>query len=194
MSARPQNKGMKQTKPGPDGASQLIPSVMQTTDARGENEHGLIASAREATMQTSEPRPDLRKKGLPHWVRWILVLPAAVAGAGAIRAFLMVVDWLLPEGPDFIFAFIRSAAEPWTTILVGAAVAPRYRVIVAAVLATPLALLYGGGLAYLLIVRGFHKVGTTSVLNGIICFAACIGAVAHVCREFKDSDAPTRAA
>ena len=35
MKTMPSNKGMKLTKPGPDGASQLIPSVRRLLEERG---------------------------------------------------------------------------------------------------------------------------------------------------------------
>ncbi|MDP9225253.1 MAG: hypothetical protein M3P18_15695 [Actinomycetota bacterium] len=69
---------------------------------------------------------------LPHWLRWLLVLPTAVVAFFAVQ-FAIIIGGLLSgnELPDWVYQLINSAASGYAFVGAAAWMAPRAKVVTA---------------------------------------------------------------
>jgi hypothetical protein len=81
-------------------------------------------------------------------IRWLLVLPAAALGFAIAQLVTILVTAFLP---DVVSQLASSASTPIGFILLGARVAPRWKVRVAGILAVLMFLLHGMYLGWLLL-------------------------------------------
>ena len=125
---------------------------------------------------------------LPQWLRWILVLPAAIGAYAGIQIVVIVGNTFCPGPQVFIqyfCQFVNSVAAPYCFVLAGARTAPRYRLVAAIALVVVLAVLYGS-VTTLAVVQGrmgvydqLHSdplwwVITSSIIGIVASGAACL--------------------
>jgi len=67
----------------------------------------------------------------PHWLRWFLVLPAAVAAYAVVQ----LINAVFAPAPDWVIRWFSSFADPCAFVLVGSLTAPKARFAVSVVLA-----------------------------------------------------------
>ena len=111
---------------------------------------------------------------LPGGVRWILVLPAAVAAylgvqlaiivIGGISSFLNGGGW-----PNWLYQLVNSAAGPYASVAVAAAIAPHGKFPTAVVVG-----LLNAALGLLLIVQAFSQSGAESDAWLLLAFAGVL--------------------
>ena len=126
-------------------------------------------------------------KTIPEWVRWILVLPAAIVGYVAVQFFVAIGNSVGP-GPewltDYWCQFVNSIAGPCCFVWVGVRIAPRYSFIVSVVL-TVLFSIVTAVLVTMAIMIGRHSPPVwwliTSTVLGII-------ATIYMCAHFHQED------
>jgi hypothetical protein len=69
---------------------------------------------------------------LPHWLRWLLVLPTAVAAYFAVQLAIIIAGLLSGnELPDWVYQLINSAASGYAFVGAAAWMAPRAKVVTA---------------------------------------------------------------
>jgi len=116
----------------------------------------------------------------PHWLRWLLVLPVAVAAYAVVQ----LINVFAP-GPDWLIRWFGSLANPCAFVLVGSLAAPKARFAVSVVLA----ILISVAQSLLLVVatiRGMEPGWSlwAAVLIGIV----GAGAGATIARELRQDD------
>ena len=118
---------------------------------------------------------------LPIWLRWFLVLPAAV-GAYALLAFVgSIVGTLLPI-PSFLLQLYYSALSPVAFVAAGAATAPSYKFVVALVLTIINAVVA----AVIVTVTVTRDTATVPLWWLVLCALVGIVATISLCVEFKE--------
>lgn len=113
------------------------------------------------------------------WLRWLLVLPAAVSAFFAIQLVMAVVTWF---EPDRWSQFINSIAGPFCFVYAGAKVAPKNSVAVAVVLTVICAVFYAVVVTLGLIARVADS-EVWVILTSTVAIAAAIVACLQIHHE-----------
>lgn len=73
------------------------------------------------------------RRPLPNWVRWLLVVPAALAAFGVVQVLVAIIltlsplQGLSPKLSDGAGQLVNSALGPYCFVLMGSLVAPSHR-------------------------------------------------------------------
>jgi hypothetical protein len=121
---------------------------------------------------------------VPPWLKWILVLPAAIGGFVVVQIFIVLGGLFLDTG-SYYAQFASALLCPAAFVSAGSTVAPAYRYITSICLTIVVAILQTALLTWLII----EKRETTSGLAWLI-FCGLAGVVACVaeCHAFYDGE------
>jgi hypothetical protein len=71
----------------------------------------------------------------PEWLRWIVLLPAAFIAALVFGLINNIFNAIMPYAPEVVMRAFVSAGQAVAFVLLGAYIAPRWRTVVAVLLA-----------------------------------------------------------
>ena len=111
---------------------------------------------------------------LKTWVRWLLVLPAAVGAFLGIQLVMVIVLWV---EPNRWAQLLNSLAGPFCFVYAGARVAPDKPTVVAVVLAVICATFYAVVVTKALVTHSYEPMGwlvLTSIVSVVAAIVACI--------------------
>lgn len=119
----------------------------------------------------------------PNWLRWILVLPAAVCAYFVLTMIGSIVDKLLPI-PTFLLALYYSAMSPVAFVAAGVITAPSNKFVVALVL-TVINAIYAAVIVTMAIIQ---QTGTVPLWWLVVCALIGIVATISLCAGFKNEE------
>jgi hypothetical protein len=119
-------------------------------------------------------------KSIPNWLRWVLVLPAAIVSYFAIQIVIAIMNSFtpFPESFENIFCqLINSVAGPYCFVVAGTMLAPKYNFIVSITL-TVLYVIINTTILVIAIMNGSSTIPLwwliiTSILGIITTIYAC---------------------
>jgi hypothetical protein len=117
---------------------------------------------------------------MPGWLRWLLILPAAIASFAIMRIFLTVIHGITPNGADVFMELARFASGPWAFVVAGAAMAPRAGRAVAVVLAGIICVFAVAFLILYLSAGAVGRAGAWPLVEPIVAIGGAILGVVHL--------------
>ena len=130
----------------------------------------------------------MTRTGMPDWLRWVLILPAAVGAYIGVQVLVAIANSFtpLPEVVETAYSqIVNSVVGPLALVYVGAEVAPRHQLVAALVL-TVLHAVASTTIVTAALVSGRHS-QPAWVLIG----ASALGIVATVILCYHMTDRPT---
>jgi hypothetical protein len=97
---------------------------------------GIRLTIFDKTKTSEEPAFAWKSSGMPDWLRWVLMLPAALIAYLAIQAGVGLASEMIPYPDsiqDLVSQFLNSVVGPWAFVYTGAKIAPQGRALHAAI-------------------------------------------------------------
>jgi len=129
-----------------------------------------------------EPTSSSKGSGMPDWLRWVLMLPAALIAYFAIQVGVGLASEMIPY-PDsvqnLVSQFLNSVVGPWAFVYTGAKLAPQGRALYAAIGLAVLFGVFAGAITVMVLVirpttHSAWWIAGTSVISLAMVVASCL--------------------